>query len=154
MPVYALDNKYHKYSSGAKTKGYIKNKNTGVLKSFMFNPSELSFDRGATYAEISAPGLSYPITQYVRGNIITFSVPLYIYDKPYSGKVKEWEDFLNSFVPPTVNTGGYTKPNEMLFVMGDFIRSCVVETLGTHYTSFNSDLLPNEATFTLSLRQV
>lgn len=154
MPVYTTNSKYHKYSSGAKTKGYIKNKNTGVIKSFLFNPSELSFERGATYAEITSPGLSYPVTQYVRGNAIAFSVPLYIYDKPYSGKVKEWEDFLNTFVPPTVNSSGYTKPDELLFVMGNFIRSCVIESLGTQYTSFNSDLLPNEATFTLNLRQV
>lgn len=146
--------KSHKYSSGAKTKGYIKNKVTGEIKSFMFNPSELEFERSATYSEISAPGLSYPITQYVRGNILTFSVPLYIYDRPYSGEVKLWEDFLNKFVPPTVNTSGYTKPDEMLFVMGDFIRNCVVESLTTHYTSFTGNLIPNEATFTLNLRQV
>lgn len=152
MPVYST--KSHKYTAGAKTKGYIKNRSTGVIKNFMFNPAELSFDRGATYSEISSPGLSYPLTQYVRGNILTFSVPLYIYDKPYSGEVKAWEDFLNSFVPPTVNASGYTKPDEMLFVMGNFIRSCVVDTLSTNYTSFTSDLLPNEATFTLSLRQV
>lgn len=146
--------KSHKYSSGAKTKGYIKNKVTGEIKSFMFNPSELEFERSATYSEISAPGLSYPITQYVRGNILTFSVPLYIYDRPYSGEVKLWEDFLNKFVPPTVNTSGYTKPDEMLFVMGDFIRSCVADSLTTHYTSFTGNLIPNEATFTLNLRQV
>ena len=146
--------KSHKYSSGAKTKGYIKNKVTGEIKSFMFNPSELEFERSATYSEISAPGLSYPITQYVRGNILTFSVPLYTYDRPYSGEVKVWEDFLNKFVPPTVNTSGYTKPDEMLFVMGDFIRSCVVDSLTTHYTSFTGNLIPNEATFTLNLRQV
>ena len=146
--------KSHKYSSGAKTKGYIKNKVTGEIKSFMFNPSELEFERSATYSEISAPGLSYPITQYVRGNILTFSVPLYIYDRPYSGEVKVWEDFLNKFVPPTVNTSGYTKPDEMLFVMGDFIRSCVVDSLTTHYTSFTGNLISNEATFTLNLRQV
>lgn len=153
MSVY-YSAKSHVYASGAKTKGYIKNKSTGVIKSFMFNPSELEFERSATYSEISSPGLSYPVTQYVRGNILTFSVPLYIYDKPYSGEVESWEEFLNSFVPPTINTSGYTKPDEMLFVMGNFIRNCVVDSLGTHYTSFTEDLSPNEATFTLNLRQV
>lgn len=144
----------HEYKSGAKTKGYIKNVVTGEIKSFMFNPSELEFQRSATYSEIASPGLSYPITQYVRGNILTFSVPLYIYDRPYSNEVETWEQFLNSFVPPTVNDSGYTKPDEMLFVMGNFIRNCVLESLNTHYISFTSDLLPDEATFTLNLRQV
>lgn len=152
MSVFSVHS--HKYTAGAKTKGYIKNKDTGVIKNFMFNPSELQFERGATYSEISAPGLSYPLIQYVRGNIVTFSVPLYIYDKPYSGEVQVWEEFLNSFVPPTTNVSGYTKPAEMLFVMGNFIRDCVVDSLNTHYTNFTGDLLPNEATFTLNLRQV
>lgn len=144
----------HKYTAGAKTKGYIKNKSTGIIKNFMFNPSELKFERGATYSEITSPGLSYPLIQYVRGNIITFSVPLYIYDKPYSGEVQVWEEFLNSFVPPTTNISGYIKPDEMLFVMGNTIRNCVVDSLSTQYTGFTGDLIPNEATFTLNLRQV
>lgn len=152
MAVYYSDR--HKYTAGAKIKGYIKNKNSGVIKNFMFNPAELSFERSATYSEISSPGLSYPITQYVRGNIMTFSVPLYIYDRPYSGAVKEWEDFLSCFVPPTENTSGYVKPDEMLFVMGTFIRNCIAESINTQYTSFTSELLPDEATITLNLRQV
>lgn len=150
MPVYAAN----RYSSGAKTKGYIKNRVTGETKSFLFNPSELSFSRGATYSETSSPGLSYPLTQYVRGNLITFNVPLYIYDKPYSGLVLEWESFLNNFVPPTINDSSYIKPNDLLICMGSFIRECVMESLETHYTEFNVALDPTEATFTLQLRQV
>ena len=144
----------HKYSAGAKTKGYIKNKTTGEIKNFLFNPSEIEFERSATYGEIAAPGLSYPMTQYVRGNILNFSIPLYIYDRPFSGLVQEWEDFLNKFVPPTTNVGGYVRPDEMLFVMGNVIRDCVCESLNTKYTNFTSELLPNEAEFTLKLRQV
>lgn len=143
-----------KYASGAKTKGYIKNKVTGETKSFLFNPSELTFSRGATYSEISSPGLSYPLTQYVRGNIVIFSIPLYIYDKPYSGLVLTWGDFLNKFLPPTINDSAYKKPDELLICMGQFIRSCVVESLETHYTDFNSALDPTECTYTLNLRQV
>lgn len=145
---------YHEYKSGAKTKGYIKNKTTGEIKNFMFNPAELDFDRSATYSEISSPGLSYPLTQYVRGNPIVFTIPIYIYDRPYSGAVSDWEKFLDAFVPPTENTSGYIKPNEMLVVMGSFIRNCVAESVNVHYSSFTQDLLPDEATITLSLRQV
>lgn len=147
-------NNKKKYSSGAKTKGYIKNKVTGKTKSFLFNPSELTFSREATYSETSSPGLSYPLTQYVRGNLLTFSLPLYIYDKPYSGLVSKWETFLNSFVPPTTNNSSYTKPNDLMVCMGSFIRECVVESLEVHYTDFNEALNPTEATFTLQLRQV
>lgn len=144
----------HRYAAGAKTKGYIKNTSTGEIKSFMFNPSELEFSRGATYSEIASPGLSYPLTQYVRGNAIEFSVTLKIYDRPYTGEVGKWEQFFASFIPPTDNSIPFQKPEGMTFVMGSFIRDCVITSLNTKYTSFTGDLLPDEAEFTLNLRQV
>ena len=33
----------------------------------MFNPSEYSIDRGASYAELPIPGLATPLLQFVRG---------------------------------------------------------------------------------------
>ena len=144
----------HKYSAGAKTKGYIKNNSTGDIMSFMFNPSELEFSRSATYSEIASPGLSYPLTQYVRGNAIEFSVPLKVYDRPFTGEVQKWESFFENFVPPTDNSIPFVKPADLTFVMGNFIRTCVISSIGTHYTSFTADLLPDEAEFTLNLRQV
>lgn len=146
--------KKKKYASGAKTKGYLKDKVTGEIKSFMFNPSELTFSRGATYSETSSPGLSYPLTQYVRGNIVTFNIPLYLYDKPYSGAILEWEKYLNNFVPPLINNSTYNKPHSVTVCMGKFIRECVVESMEVHYTDFNASLNPTEATITLNLRQV
>lgn len=143
-----------KYSSGAKTKGYIKNKTTGDIKPFMFNPTDITYSRGATYSETSSPGLSYPITQYVRGNIVTFSISMYIYDKPNTGVVTSWETFLNKFVPPTINNSGYSKPDALMMCMGTFIKDCVLESLEVHYTDFDAHLKPTEATFTLNLRQV
>lgn len=146
--------KQHKYKSGAKTKGYIINNATKEKKSFMFNPSQLSYSRGATYSETSSPGLSYPLTQYVKGNLIVFDIPLFIYDKPYTGAVSKWQKFLEKFVPPTMNSSAYKKPDELTICMGSFIRDCVVENLQISYTDFNSSLEPTEATFTLQLRQV
>lgn len=152
--VVTSSNEPHKYTAGAKTKGYIKNNATGELKKFMFNPSELEFSRAATYAETASPGLNYPLTQYVRGNAIEFPVTLIIYDRPYSGEIQKWEEFLASFIPPTDNSVQFSKPAGMTFVMGNFIRDCVITSLDTKYTSFTSDLLPDEAEFTLNLRQV
>lgn len=144
----------HKYNAGAKTKGYLKNSNTGDKKFFYFNPTELEFERGATYQEISSPGLSYPLFNYVKGNSTAFSLPLKVLDKSSEGLIKEWEDFFAKLLPPTVNSSTYTKPDEVTVVMGSFIRECVVESLNTKYEEFDSDLNPTECTFTLSLRQV
>lgn len=145
---------YHPKGKGAKTKGYIKNASSGIIKNFMFNPESLQYMKSATYSETSSPGLSYPLTQYVRGNSITFSIPLYIYDRSYTGAVKEWEAFLSAFLPPEINGTTYTKPDMLTLVMGSFIKNCVLESLDINYTAFNSDLEPTEATLTLGLRVV
>lgn len=144
----------HKYNSGAKTKGYLKNNNTGEKKFFFYNPTEIEYERSATYQEISSPGLSYPLFTYVRGNSVSFSLPLKVLDKSSEGLIREWEEFLSKFLPPTVNEGTYRKPDEVTVVMGSFIRECVVESLNTKYEEFDSDLIPTECTFSLSLRQV
>lgn len=144
----------YKKGAGAKTKGYLKNGSTGEIKKFMFNPSSLEFTKSAVYSEVSSPGLNYPMTQYVRGSSFGFSLPLYIYDRPFSGAVKEWEDYLSKFVPPKENTATYTKPDFVTVVMGSFIQNCVVESLQVQYTDFNGDLEPTEAMLTLSLKVV
>lgn len=150
----AVVSAYHKKGAGAKTKGYIKNTSNGSIKHFMFNPEVLQYTRSATYSEVASPGLSYPLTQYVRGNSIAFQIPLYIYDRAYTGAVKEWEAFLSAFLPPEVNNITYKKPDMLTLVMGSFIKNCVLESLDINYSDFNSDLEPTEATLTLSLKVV
>ena len=144
----------HKYSSGAKTKGYLKNNNTGERLAFFYNPSELEWNRSATYQEISSPGLSYPMFNYVRGNSTQFSVPLKVIDNPSTGLVSKWEEFLNRLLPPDTNNSTYSKPDELTIVMGNFIKECYLESLNTKYEQWDSDLIPTECTFTLTLRQV
>lgn len=144
----------HKYSSGAKVKGYIKNNISGEKKSFYFNPSELSFERGASYKEFSSPGLNYPLFSYVKGNSTAFNVPLKIIDKSNEGLIQSWEDFLSKFLPPTENNGVYFKPDDLTFVMGNFICECILESLNTQYEDFNEDLYPIECTLTLNLRRI
>lgn len=154
MATFLNFSKMHKYSSGAKTKGYLKNNNTGEKLMFYFNPTELEWDRGATYQEISSPGLSYPLFNYVRGNSIPLNVPLKVIDNPSTGLINKWEKFLAKLLPPTTNSSTYRKPDEVTFVMGNFIRECVLENLNTKYEDWNENLVPTECTFTLSLRQV
>lgn len=144
----------HKYSSGAKTKGYLKNNNTGEKLVFYFNPSELEWERSATYQEISSPGLSYPLFNYVRGNSTSFSLPLKVIDNPSTGLIKKWEDFLSKLLPPTSNGSTYNKPDDVTVVMGGFIKECLLESLTTKYELWDESLTPTECTFTLSLRQV
>lgn len=136
------------------TKGWIKNKDTGKKMSFQYNPTTLSYSRGASYVDISAPGMPYPSTQFVKGNARSFSVPLFFYDNPNTGVIKKYIDFLGSFLPPETNTQGYTKPPEMTFCYGYFIRRCVLEDLNISIERINANGEPIQATITLQLRQV
>lgn len=139
---------------GAKTKGWIKNNKTGEKKSFQFNPANLEFSRGTTYTEISAPGMPYPNTQFVKGNARVFSVPLFFYDNPNTGVIKKYIKFLGGFLTPETNTSGYDKPPDMTFCYGFFIRKCVLEDLNINIERIDDKGEPIQAVFTLQLRQV
>lgn len=139
---------------GAKTKGWIRNNETGEKKSFQFNPTYLSYSRDASYSEISAPGMSYPDVQFVKGNSRSFPVTLFFYDNPNTGVIKNYIKFLEGFLTPEYNEVGYTKPPEMTFCFGYFIRKCVLESLDVSIELLNDEGEPVQATITISLRQV
>lgn len=139
---------------GAKTKGYIKNVSTGKTMKFQFNPEDFEYSRGVTYSDIVAPGMSYPDTQFVHGNTRTFPVELFFYDKPYTGLILNYMNFIGAFLTPETNPSNYQKPPEMIFCYGYFIRRCVLEDLNIKIEEYNSSGNPTIARFTLSLRQV
>ena len=139
---------------GSKTKGWIKNNVTGEKMSFQFNPTNLEVARGVTYTDISAPGMPYPNTQFVKGNIRSFPVTLFFYDNPHSGVIKKHLNFLGSFLTPETNVSGYTKPPDMTFCYGYFIRKCVLEDLNLIIERIDDNGEPIQATITLQLRQV
>lgn len=139
---------------GAKTKGIIKNNRTGEVKKLQFNPTEHDYSRGVSYATIDAPGMMYPETQYIKGNIRTFSSTLMFFDKPASGLFREWTVFLGGFLTPERNYAWYSKPPEMTFVLGSWARVCVLEDLDIHVIEYDETLSPTHFECTLSLRQV
>lgn len=139
---------------GAKTKGWIKNNDSGVKMSFQFNPTTLSYSRGVSYADISAPGMSYPDTQFIKGNARSFPVTLFFYDNPCTGVIKKYANFIGSFLTPETNVKGYTKPPVMTFCYGSFIRKCVLEDLTIDIQSMDENGESTQAMFTLQLRQV
>lgn len=135
-------------------KGWMKNNDTSEKMSFQYNPTTLSYSRGVSYVDISAPGMPYPNTQFVKGNARSFSVPLFFYDNPSTGVIKKYINFLGSFLTPETNIQGYTKPPDMTFCYGFFIRRCVLEDLGINIERIDSNGEPIQATITLQLRQV
>ena len=140
---------------GAKTKGWIKNNVTGVKKSFQYNPTTLTYSRGSTFSEIVSPGMAYPITQFVHGNLREFPVEFYLFDAPKSsGVIKEYMNFFGDFLTPETNEKGYTKPPDMTFCYGFWIRKCVCVKIEITLDSLDEDGEPIESHFTMTLRQV
>lgn len=136
------------------TKGWIKNNVTGSKMSFQYNPSNFVYSRGVTYTDISAPGMQYPNTQFVKGNARSFPITLFFYDNPNTGVIRKYMNFLGGFLTPETNSSGYTKPPDMTFCYGYFIRKCVLEDLAINIERVDSNGEPIQASFTLQLRQV
>lgn len=139
---------------GAPTKGLVKNNKTGVIERFQFNPTEISYSRSATYATIDAPGMSYPDTQFVKGDIREFSVKVMYFDKPYTGKYEAMCIFYGAFLTPETNTANYVKPPEMTFAMGKWVRTCVMTSLEISIQEYDSNLNPVRFELNFTLRQV
>lgn len=135
-------------------KGWIKNNESGDKMSFQYNPTVLSYSRGVTYADISAPGMPYPLTQYVKGNVRTFPVDLFFYDSPNTGAIKKHIKFFEGLVPPEDNSVKFTRPPTVTFCYGYFIRKCVVENLTINIDQTDSSGEPIQALISLQLRQV
>lgn len=136
-------------SHGAKTKGWVKNMKTGKKMSFQFNPETLDYGRGAVYSDASSPGRPYPKIQFVRGDIRKFTVDLMLHDKPYSGLILKYIDFFNALLPPEKNIKGYTRPPQVTYCQGYFIKKCVLEHLNVHVEEMNGNGKPLYATLTL-----
>ncbi len=145
-------------SKGALHKGWIKNTDTGLKKEFQLNPTSMTFSRGSTFAEISSPGLQYPATQFVKGNAIVYPIELHMFDRKGSYGApqlfNEWMTLLNTFLPPEVNAGNYTKPAAMLFHLGTFTKRCVLEKLDYEIKNISTTGDPTEWVFKMQLRQV
>lgn len=138
----------------AKTKGWIKNNVTGVTKSFQFNPTDLSYSRGATYADISAPGMAYPSTQFVQGNVRSFPISLFFFDNPCTGVIEDYISFFEGLLPPEENASSFSQPPDLTFCYGYFIRKCVVEDLSINIERMDENGSPIQAIIDLQLRQV
>lgn len=62
------------------TKGSIETLDPNVCRvpvEFQFNPTEITFEKGVTLAEISIPGLDAPLQQFVRGNAEKITMDLF-----------------------------------------------------------------------------
>lgn len=141
-------------NSKAKTKGYIINNSTNKKLTFQFNPTSVPYERSARFTSIESPGMSYPLTQYAGGDAREFTVTLFMYDKPYSGKIDKARKFLEALMPPEYNKKGYKKPPTLTFAYGYFIKKGVLTKLRVEDDRLNVNGKPIQTNFVLTIRQV
>lgn len=140
--------------SRAKTRCYIINNDTKEKLTFQFNPTNVPYSRGANYGTIDSPGMSYPLTQYVGGQVREFSFEVFYYDKPYSGKITKARDFLEGLLPPEYNKSGFTKPPTFTFAYGYFVKTLVLLDLQVNDSWLDENGNPIQTSFVLTVRQV
>ena len=142
----------HVYKSGATIKGYLldaldsKNK-----RKFQYNPRTMDYERSATYAQIKAPGMQYPLIYFVSGEVKKFDLELFIVDHPTTGKINEDIQWCESFLPKYKNDELFSNPRPIIYAYGNYVCKCVVESVKTHIEEYDASGDPWLATLTLSM---
>jgi hypothetical protein len=146
----------------------------GARMEVQYNPTEFSFTKGVTYAEIGIPGLDMPVQQFVRGNAESVSVELF-FDTTEFGT-----DDAASVTPVTLLTDQFYRlirvdprikaPPICLFSWGDAgfpgsnlqqgetqLREhgfrCLVESVTQKFTLFSPQGIPLRASLSVKLRE-
>jgi hypothetical protein len=146
----------------------------GARMEVQYNPTEFSFTKGVTYAEIGIPGLDMPVQQFVRGNAESVSVELFFDTTEFGtgddAAVKPVTLITDQFyqlirVDPKIKA-----PPVCLFSWGDTgfpgsnlkqgdtqLREhgfrCLVESVTQKFTLFNPQGIPLRATLSVKLRE-
>jgi hypothetical protein len=115
----------------------------------LFNPTELSLDRGSHYASMPVPGLGMPILQYIRGESDVLHLELFL-DRTDEGLDVEADiAALKRFV--TIDSTLHAPP-VVEFEWGSFSFTGVVTSLRQKMTLFAEDGRTVRARLTLSLK--
>lgn len=119
---------------------------------FEYNPSGFEVAKEAGWAEIGVPGLDFPLQQFVRGNLKTLSLEVYLNRDFYARAhdVRASVQALEDLVESTAQTGA---PPICVFQWGRFDFVCVVGSVSVRYTMFDEAGDPLEATVSLALRR-
>lgn len=127
----------HTYKSGARIKGYLIDAETSEMRKFQYNPQTMEYERSANYAEIKSPGMQYPLIYFVNGNAKNFTVELFLYDRPSTGKILKDVDWLESFLPAYNNTDYFRRPHPIIFAYGGFVAKCIVLAVKPKYDEYD-----------------
>ncbi len=118
---------------------------------FEYNPPEFSVQRSVNYVTHSAPGVEYPRTQFVSGDVETFPLDLFLANE---NSIEQDILFIESMAPPRANTVLFSPPPIMLFSYGTFVRRVVLVSYNITRNWFDKSLNPLRAEVRLDFRVV
>lgn len=152
-------------------KAYFQNLETHESLRVQFNPTDLSFNKTAQFAEIAIPGLDQPVLQFVRGGTETLTLELF-FDTTDDGMgdmatsvTKKVNQFYNLVkqnpdthasprccfywgAPPFDEEQGKNPTS-----YAPYYFKCVVESVDRKFTLFSPDGIPLRARVTVKLRE-
>lgn len=141
----------------AKTKGYIKNIETGETKKFQFNPTTFSYTQGATFNQITSPLSPYPLITYAYGDSSTIPITLNMYGAESLNEIEDFIRFIESFLPQR-DTSAFIertpKPKMMLFCYGTFIKKCVLVNFTYTHIRYSEEGVPIETVLNFNILEV
>lgn len=118
----------------------------------LFNPTEYSVEYSASFQEVSPPGLSSPIIQFVNGNARVLTMDL-LFDTYTDGGGTDVKVVTDEFVGLVEIDGDLHAPRHVEFRWGTFTFRAVVEKISQRFTMFRSDGTPVRATLTVTFKQ-
>ncbi|HYN44629.1 MAG TPA: LysM peptidoglycan-binding domain-containing protein [Candidatus Limnocylindrales bacterium] len=148
-------------------KAYLTRKDKPSVKvNFLFNPKELSIEKGNQFAEVNIPGLSSPIIQFVRGNArsVTMDILFDSYEKRedvrnYTDKITGWDaGSMYSKIPDEKKglmdiDSDLHAPPICIFTWGAFVFQCIIEKVSKKFTMFLPEGIPVRATLNITLKE-
>lgn len=128
----------HVYKSGAKIKGYLVDaEDSSNKRKFQYNPQSMEYTRSATYAQIKAPGMQYPLIYFVGGEAEQFELELFVVDRPTTGKINQDIEWCKSFLPKYRNDDFFFRPHALIYAYGNFVCKCVLTSFSAHIDEYD-----------------
>lgn len=142
-----------KIKSRAKNHCYFYNNNTKQILTCQFNPESMPYSRSVNFADISSPGMAYPLTQFTGGNAREVSLELFWYD-PSGNAITSARNFFNALLPPESNDSNFKKPPSFTFAYGYFSRTYVLKDFTVNDERLSSSGTPIQSRFSFTMRQI
>jgi LysM repeat protein len=116
----------------------------------LFNPTQYSLNKGASFSEIAVPGLAAPILQFVRGTSRSLTMDLFFDTYEKGSDVRK---YTNKIYGLADIRGPLHRPPIVTFSWGSFNFTAVVEQVGGRFTLFLADGTPVRATLSVTFKE-